>query len=286
MSDRLAAIIREAGGETKAGCEAVGLDLDADGAAAGVSYRTSRDDASPIRAEAPVIFANAAPHRIAEMLDEDQREAFLAPYAKKTLSISLMSITFGLRQKPADLGVTHYSTVLIPDWVKALSDYRHSAGLLAEAPGERMPILGVVDYSQIDSGLADDGLYPVSAVCADRVANWDGLDGAAYEARRDAWADAILARLDREWPGFTDAVADRTVATARSMRNYLNTPDGALYGFAMTPPRDGPPGPPMSVETQVKGLWLASSFGGAGGFSGSMGCGAEAARAALKTEGR
>ena len=65
-------------------------------------------------------------------------------------------------------------------------------------------------------------------------------------------------------------------------REYLNTLEGAIYGFAMTPLKGRPLGPPIEVATSIKGLWLASSFDDAGGFSGAMGCGAEAAQAALK----
>ena len=59
---------------------------------------------------------------------------------------------------------------------------------------------------------------------------------------------------------------------------------GALYGFAVRPPRRGPIKAPTQVATTVEGLWLASSYAGSGGYSGAMGGGAAAARAALKAE--
>ena len=124
----------------------------------------------------------------------------------------------------------------------------------------------------------------MSADTIDQLSNWEGLDAQAYGARKDAWLAAILARLDQEWPGFADAVAQSTIATARSMQDYLNTPAGALYGFALRPPRRGPIKAPMQVATNVEGLWLASSYSGSGGYSGAMGGGAAAARAALKAE--
>ena len=75
-----------------------------------------------------------------------------------------------------------------------------------------------------------------------------------------------------------------TIATARSLQEHLNTPQGALYGFAMRPPRSGPLKAPVQVATSIEGLWLASSYAGSGGYSGSMGSGAAAARAALKAD--
>ncbi len=283
LSDRLAEIIREENGVTKTRCTVYGVDVDPDGAVSQVRYEDSESGGSKT-AEAAVVFANAAPHVVAEMLPEESREGFAESYRDKPLSISLLSATFGLSRPPAELGVTHYSTVLVPEWVRALSDYKKSVEILAEAPGDKMPVLTVVDYNQIDSDIREDGLYAVNVVCVDSTENWEGLDAGAYEARREAWRAAILARLDQEWPGFEAAALSSTVATARSMQRHLNTPGGAIYGFALRPPRSGPIRPPRQVETNIDGLWLASAFGGGGGFTGSMACGAAAARGALAQE--
>lgn len=283
LSNRLVKAIRDEGGEARSKCEVSGVELDAEGRASGVRYRAGEGAVETV-AEAPVIFANAAPHRIAEMLPEEAREAFMAPYRDRPLSITLLYAAFGLTRPPAELGVSHYSTQLLPDWVQKLSDYKSNADLLAAPPGDRMPILAVVDYSQIDSGLRGDGLYSLSADTIDQVSNWEGLDPAAYDERKGAWLAAITRRLDQEWPGFADAVAEATIATARTMQEYLNTPDGALYGFAMRPPRSGSIKAPMNVATSIEGLWLASAYAGSGGYSGAMGGGAAAARAALKAE--
>jgi all-trans-retinol 13,14-reductase len=70
------------------------------------------------------------------------------------------------------------------------------------------------------------------------------------------------------------------MASARTMSHYLNTPGGAVYGFAsdaatMTPKY-------MTPRTPIAGLWLASAFVSGGGFTGAMLGGAAAARAALR----
>ncbi len=279
LSDRLVKAIVDEGGVAKSGCEVFCVELDDTGRASGVRYRA--EETGPEKtAEAPVIFANAAPHAVVKMLPEETRQEFMMPYRERPLSISLAYAAFGLNRPPSELGMTHYATNLLPDWVRKLSDYKHSADVLAEAPGDRMPVLAVVDYNRIDSGIRGDGLYPVSADCLDQISNWADLDREAYDARKKAWLSAILACLDQEWPGFADAVSESTFATARSMRNHLNTPDGAVYGFA--PPARGRMGSPIHVETSVPGLWLASAFSGGGGYPGAMNGGASAARAALK----
>ena len=98
-----------------------------------------------------------------------------------------------------------------------------------------MPIVGIVNYDTIDSGLNPGGPYLVSVTGTDRTANWDGLDEQAYRAKRDGWLDAIVAGIDRSFPGFAGRVVQREMATAATMHRYLNTPDGAVYGFAPDP---------------------------------------------------
>ena len=93
--------------------------------------------------------------------------------------------------RPAEFGLTAYSTLLLPEWMRFLTDYRRAATLLAAPPGEAMPPVAVVDYSAIDSGLGGPP-YPVSVVGVDRVANWSRLDAPTYEEKRK-----IVARCDR-----------------------------------------------------------------------------------------
>ena len=72
------------------------------------------------------------------------------------------------------------------------------------------------------------------------------------------------------------------MATAATMRRYLNTPEGAVYGFAPDPPHGLPTlGSERGVATTILGLWLASAYGGAGGFTGSMLTGMLGAQAAM-----
>ncbi len=221
--------------------------------------------------------------RVENMLPAAERDSFMAPYRGKPLSISLFSIILGLNQRPSELGLSAYSTMIIPEWMERLSDFKQCAGLLADMPSGRLPVLGVCNFSRIDSSLVDGELFPVSLAGADRLTNWDGLSDADYHAKKNAWLDAVIERLDKEWPGFADAVVQREFATERTMRDFLNTPGDAIYGFAPNVPERSPlSGPPRTPKTSIKGLWLASSFAGVGGFSGAMYSGGAAAKAALR----
>ena len=108
LSNRLGALIREADGVVEIGREADTLLLDGRHSV-GVGHH-ARNGADPQTDFAPIVFGNAAPHRLAEMMPATSRAAFLAPYAERRVSISLWTIAIGLSRPPHDLGVEHYST--------------------------------------------------------------------------------------------------------------------------------------------------------------------------------
>lgn len=281
LSDALVKRILNEGGKALSGKKVVEILLDSDNQATGVRYQSP--DGSDECVYAPILFANAAPHVVEHMLPESKRENFMQAYRKQDLSISLFSANLGLKCRPSELGVSAYSTMLVPDWITQLSDFKKCAKLPGEIPDGRMPPLGVVDYSQVDSGIIDSDLFPVAVVSVDSFSNWDGLSQEEYRIKKDAWLEAIIQRLNKEWPGLANAVVEKSLATARTMQEYLHTPQGALYGFAPNAP-DKFGEPPRSPKTTIRGLWLASSYAGSGGFSGSMGAGADAVRAALRVK--
>lgn len=286
LSRSLVGVVEAEGGAARTGRTVTEIILDREGRAAGVAH-TAEDGGDRVVEHAPVLFGNAAPNVLADALPAQAQPGFAARYAGRCPSTSLFSVALGLSRPPRELGFTQYSTMLIPDWVNSLKDFARCSALLADNPGTSMPTMAVVDYSAIDSGLNPDGPHFVSVVGVDRVANWDGLGDAAYRAKRDRWLDAIVAEIDRYFPGFGGAIDQREMATAATMRRYLNTPDGAIYGFAPEPPRGLPTvGSERGVVTSVPGLWLASSYGGSGGFSGSMMTGMLAAQAAMKSRDR
>ena len=145
-----------------------------------------------------------------------------------------------------------------------------------------MPVLGITNYGAIEFGLDDGGPTLVSIAGTDEISNWRGLSKEEETARRNAWLDAILSELERHYPGFAGAVTEKVFMGAASMERYLGTPGGAIYGFDPIPPTEPIwKGMPFSPKTPIAGLYLASSWGGTGGFSGSMASGADAAELAM-----
>ncbi|HWQ95407.1 MAG TPA: NAD(P)/FAD-dependent oxidoreductase [Gammaproteobacteria bacterium] len=283
LSNRLVKVIEEEGGSAEAGRTVTRILLDEQGRAMGVEHE-SRQGGDPRTDLAPVLFGNAAPNVLAEALPAEARDAFMQPYMDKPLSLSLFSISLGLARRPAEFGVSNYSTVLVPDWITALADYRHNAALLSELPGEQMPLMSVVDYSRVDSGLNAQPPFLLSVVGLDRLSNWQRLSREAYHHKRDRWLAAIIQRLEKEYPGLAGAITQSEMATALTMHQYLNSPEGALYGFAPRPPEHFPlKGPPRTPRTSIAGLWLASAYASSGGFTGAMMGGASAAQMAMKS---
>ena len=282
LSMKLAKLVRNAGGRVLTGREAVAIELNGDGTPCAVRHVDVRNRAAEARIETRRVFANCAPSVLAAMLPEPAREACERAYAGMPLSTSLFTAHFGVNRPPRQFGLHHYGIIRIPHWVTSLRDIGNCARLLAADPAGRMPLYGIANYGAINSGLSDGGPTLVTVVGLDRFDNWSGLTPQQEKDRRGRWLDAVQAALDKDYPGFGAAVTERLFLNARSMQNFLNTPDGCVYGFAPLPPKHGIwAGIPRSPRTPVTGVYLASSFAGSGGFTGAMNSGAAAAWMAL-----
>jgi all-trans-retinol 13,14-reductase len=282
LSIKLAKVVTKAGGVVRPGREAVAIEASGDGRPAFVRHVDAKSRGHEERIGARTVLANCAPSVLTAMLSEPVRGKFEEAYGGLALSTSLFSAHFGVSEPPSKFGIKDFSTIVLPDWMTALADTTKCSALLAENPAQRLPAFGIANYGAIDSGLSQSGPTLVSVVGTDRLGNWAGLSPEAEKERRSRWLDAFLAELDRRFPGFAGAVTDKMFLSAHSMHNFLNTPDGAIYGFAPLPPRRPIwAGIPRSPATPMPGLFLASSFAGGGGFTGAMLAGANAAELAL-----
>jgi phytoene dehydrogenase-like protein len=182
-----------------------------------------------------------------------------------------------LNRQSREFGVKRYSTAVLPAWLTAISCYREAAVILGEEQATRITPYGFVAYDQIDSGLNERGPYLASLVGLDQVENWAGLTTEKKRTRKENWMDRIIADLDRQYPGIAGAIVQREMSTAETFHQYLNTPGGAIYGFAPESRGFIP-----LAETAIGGLYLASAFTGGGGFTGAILGGGWAARAAAR----
>jgi phytoene dehydrogenase-like protein len=266
LSSALARAIKVAGGDVLVRRVVSGVALDAQGRASTVTH-TARDGSDPLAVEALRIVSNAAPATLAPLMPAAAAGRLTENYARQTASISLFALTLGLSKPAREFGISAYSTQLLPREMTRLSDYGQGAALLADEPGERMPPMSIVDYAAIDSGVPAPPY--VLLICGpDLLSNWDSSDMDAYREKRGRWQQAMVRYLSSFYPGLADSVVASSFNTALSVRQYLNAPGGAVYGFAPTPPRSIWRLPVRSPRTAVPGLYLASAYAGFGGYTG------------------
>lgn len=265
LSSALARAVRIAGGEVLVRRIVGGIALDPQGRASTVTH-TAKDGSDPQVVETLRIVSNAAPAALEPLMPAAAAAKLTASYAPMTPSASLFALTLGLSKPPREFGIAHYSTQLLPPWMKRLSDYAQGAALMAAEPGERVPPMSVVDYAAIDSGVPAPP-YVLSIIGPDLLSNWDSSDMDAYREKRGRWQQAIIRYLTSLYPGLARAVVASSFNTALSVRQYLNAPHGAVYGFAPVPPSPRRI-PRRSPRTVVPGLYLASAYAGFGGYSG------------------
>ncbi|SDO79571.1 NAD(P)/FAD-dependent oxidoreductase [Afipia sp. GAS231] len=264
LSSALARAVKAAGGEVLVRRVVSGIALDGD---TGIVTHTAKDGSDAKTVDCRRIVGNAAPAALAPLMAADAAEKLSQGYARQIPSASLFALTLGLSKPPREFGVTAYSTQLLPPWIKKLADYGQGAALMAEEPGERMPPMSVVDYAAIDSGVPSPP-YVLSVLGPDLLSNWDPSDMEAYREKRGRWQVAIVRHLSSYYPGLGDAVVASSFNSALSVRQYLNAPDGAVYGFAPTPPASIRQNPFRSPRTAIPGFYLASAYSGFGGYTG------------------
>ncbi len=228
---------------------------------------TAKDGSDPRTVQCVRIIGNAAPAALALLMPADAAGQLSESYSRQAPSASLFALTLGLAKPPREFGIAAYSTQLLPPWMKRLTDYAQGATLMADEPGERMPPMSVVDYAAIDSGVPAPP-FVLSILGPDLLSNWDASDMDAYREKRGRWQEAIVRYLASIYPGLAQAVVASSFNSALSVRQYLNAPDGAVYGFAPTPPPTIQSNPFRSPRTVVPGLYLASAYAGFGGYTG------------------
>ena len=264
LSSALARAVKSAGGDVILHRVVTVVETDAHGRVNRVTH-TAKDGSNAQTVEGTRIISNAAPAALAPLLPAAAAKQLTDGYAHEQPSISLFALTLGLSKPPREVGVTAYSTQLLPPWMARLGDYASGTSLMADEPGERMPPISIIDYSAIDSGVPAPP-HVLLVLGPDHLSNWDSSDMDAYREKRGRWQDAIVRYLDMTYPGLADAITASSFNSALSVSQYLNAPDGAVYGFA--PPRSQTPA--RSPRTAVPGLYLASAYAGYGGYTGAI----------------
>ncbi len=89
---------------------------------------------------------------------------------------------------------------------------------------------------------------------SENIAGVKQVRNEAYEARKEQYADAVLAKTFRRFPELRDAIEARSVATPLTFRDYTGMPGGSLYGALKDASR--PAYTALAVRTKVPNLLL------------------------------
>lgn len=126
---------------------------------------------------------------------------------------SFLSIHMGIKADALAPG-SECHQIIVEDWDKMEDPY---GTLFVSIP------------SLLDPSLCPEGTHVFHAFTPDWIDNWSGLERPEYERKKEEVADAIVARLEKVFPGLKEAVILREVGTPRTHRRFLNRSDGS-YG--------------------------------------------------------
>lgn len=258
LSNALAAVIHEQGGEVWLNHRATAIVVESD-RATGVVCR-NKDGQEQI-VQATEIIANASIPQVAGQLLPEEFAGFANTFDHLQPGASLLTVYFGFSQPPGSLGHADYATFVYDPSVKTQQDILpNNRGSYAHRG------FTFVDYSQIDSGLAPEGKAVGAICCMDYTDDWDTLDRKAYLEKKSKVEQIFRDRLERLIPGIQPHIEYCEAGTAKTVQRYTLNPRGAVYGFAQTPERVK-----TSIQSPLSNLHFASAWTQTGGgFSGAI----------------
>jgi len=267
MSTALMESFHEAGGEVHFNCGAEKI-ITKGGRVSGVRLETGEV------VSCDAVVSNASPiATFHDLLDFDQPPLNIQEdFKSRRMGTSAFAIYLGLNCTPQALGITQASTFvqntlnedLIHGSMESM-DAVHSALLTC--------------YNLEDSDFAPLGKSNVTLLCLQYGDKWKDVPPEQYAQAKYECAEKLIVLMEQVFPGIRDHIEEVEVATPLTMMRYLNTPDGAIYGFQQS-----------AQDSQllrqrldgVPGLYHAGAWTGVGGFQPTYMAGESTARAVLK----
>ena len=151
LSDYLAGFIKENGGEVVLGHLATKILIE-NKRAVGIEYVKTVGGKETKKAYAEVIIANAAVPNVAnELLPTEEAEVLKKEIKEMKIACSLLSIYLFFKKPAKEFGCKHYSNFIFSSKIKSMKEFNYDMDYK-----ERGFVF--VDYSQIDSQLAPEGV--------------------------------------------------------------------------------------------------------------------------------
>lgn len=262
LSNALAAVIRENGGDVSLSSGAVRLHV-TNKRVTGVSARKLGV------VSAPVVISNINPHAVVELAGrENFSRSYLNRLEQLRPSMSGFQIYLGLDCTPEELGISDEEFSVF-----------HSYDLDSSAQFEKMAA-GKIDgeevcwflnfFSNLDPSLAPAGKSTMGIFILLSSDDWHTLSKADYRQKKDALVQQLLARAEQRIPGLTQHIEVIEAGSPRTMTKYTANSHGSIMGFALTADQSGLLDR-FPMRYPIKGLYQvgAWTFPG-GGYMGSM----------------
>lgn len=264
LSNYLASYIEKNGGSVLLG-KRVEKIITNDGKATGVTFRDSFNDSSePVTILCDNVVANCAIPTVPSLLEEPYSTQLQQKISSKTNSCSLLCMYLGFNTDVEKFGVKYYSNVFQGEDVTTLKDiYNNHHGDWSK----RRFIF--VDYNKVDSGLAP-AHKSEGVICAvDYIEDWENLNKEDYKAKKEAIAQVLLQRLEKQYPGIRNSIEYYEVSTSKTIKRYTSNPSGSVYGYAQTKEQIG--SKRFRNNFLIPNLYFASAWAfPGGGFEGSI----------------
>ena len=284
LSDALAEIIKENGGEVRARCDVKKILL-ADKKAVGVAFVDNTNSDSKAKGVqelfAEKIVANCDPRIVyEELLDSKVSRADSKLTQNFTAKTSLLSVYMvfdtNLSKKFKDMD---YSTFCIDKEYFDKPFDREGENMLAQDIEKRGFVF--VNYSKIDSGLSErEDRYFGVITALSSYEEWENLSKEEYKAKKERAKKAFESRLEAFFPGIMEHCIHSEFATPKTIERYTRAKKGVPYGWDQD--LEGFFARSRFKSKSVKNLYFASAFGfPGGGFTGALLSGYRTARKML-----
>jgi phytoene dehydrogenase-like protein len=228
---------------------------------------------------AAAVLSNASPlTTCVDLLDKgDVPEQYLRRIFAGRISLGSVCAYVGLDVEHTQLGLLDHE-VFIND--SADIDSHYEAYL-----GTGMPEAFLLAcYNGTDPTFSPPGTSSVVLVSLASGDAWARVHPAEYPALKHQFAQHMIERANRVFPGLRDHVEVAVVSTPVTNMRYTANPGGAIYGFANTPAEN--PGWRPGYRGPLPGLWFAGAWTQpGGGYEPCIASGYLAARCILTERG-
>ncbi len=260
LSDYLAKQITNHGGEILLNCEVKKIIVEGDQAKGVLSVNRKATSAEIDAHYAKfVVCGTSIPLLLESLVEDNHCKNLRKKVGHWKNSTSLISIYLGLNKIIQN---SAYSTYFFD------GDSSTDKWDSVFTEGHPKRVFGFTDYGHISSSI--NLTKPVATICTwDSISEWELLDNNSYKQMKNELTNNYIDRLSKVFPNIHDSIEVHEMATPKTIRRYINTPEGTPYGYAQTPSQSGLFRP--HSRTEISNLYLASAwtmFGG--GFTGSM----------------